>query len=122
MLPLLTIILGLFLCLLSHTANATFYGSSICSDNDRYECYQVKRHDTWETLFPDADRRDLVMRVNRMNVPLEHRMLIAVPKNRNKSNRFDFSPFSKQITPPGEKLIIVSLNRLAFGAYDEQGN
>jgi len=33
----------------------------------------------------------------------------------------NYAPFAKQISPPGEKVIIVSLTNLAWGAYDEQG-
>lgn len=109
--------------LLSEVAFATPISHFLCHDQDHYRCYTVKRHDTWQNLFKDPKKRDVVMRVNRMNISLERGMKIAIPKNLDDPNIMDFAPFPKQISPPGEKLIMVSINPqvLAWGAYDSEG-
>lgn len=92
---------------------------ALCEDPE-YTCHTVKRGNTWEKLFPNPEQRDLVMRINRMNIPLQSGMKIAIPKTTD----FDplrYSPFATQIDPPGKKTIIVSLSKLAFGAYGSDG-
>lgn len=95
------------------------YGAKICKQAE-YRCYTVKRGDTWKKLFPDADQMDLVKRINRMNTSLYRGMVIAIPDSLE-TPIMDFSPFDKQIDPPGHKTIIVSLSKLAFGAYNPDG-
>lgn len=116
-------ILFLFLCFFNTTAYAKNYGARICKNDPEFYCYTVKRHDSWASLYKDPVQKDLVMRINRMNTAIYPGMKIAVPKNLNEPD-IDFSPFPKQINPPGEKVIFVSLdpNVLAFGAYDASGN
>jgi len=106
--------------LFSAIANAQPYGAKICKNDSVYSCYKVKRGDTWSKLFPDEDQRDLVMRVNRTNNKLYSGMIIAVPHDNNLDS-LDLSPFNRQIEAPGEKVIIVSLDKLAFGAYNSDG-
>lgn len=109
--------------LLSFNGNAyakDFYAASLCKSPD-YRCYKVKRHDSWESLFPDVDQRDLVMRINRMNTPLYSGLKLAIPISSD-MNFMDYSPLPKQITPPNEKEIRVSIHDLAFGAYDSDGH
>lgn len=96
------------------------YGSTLCND-PQFFCYLVKKGETWDKLFNDPNQKDLVMRVNRMNTRLHAGMKIAVPKHMNTTNIMDFSPMPKQIDPPGEKLILVSIQNLAFGAYEADG-
>ncbi len=103
-------------------AKSSSFGSTICDNSSIYDCYKVKKNDTWTTLFPDEDNRDLVKRINRMNTPLYTGMIIAIPENPQDINTFDFAPFDMQISPPGQKVIIVNFAKLAFGAYDEEGN
>jgi hypothetical protein len=93
--------------------------SSLC-ENPEYTCHTVKRGNTWEKLFPDPEQRDLVMRINRMNIKLYPGLKIAVP-NTEDYDIMNYSPFPTQIDPPGKKTIIVSINKLAFGAYDSNG-
>jgi L,D-transpeptidase ErfK/SrfK len=87
------------------TAYATNYGSKLCKTTN-FTCYTVKKHETWQKLFTDPKQRDLV---------------IALPKS-NDNNFMDYAPLPKQIDPPGEKLILVSIHNLAFGAYDANGS
>lgn len=105
--------------LFTSPAFAKSYGAAHC-DKDGFTCYKVKRHDTWQSLFPDQDKRDLVMRINRMNIRLHPGMIIALPKS-DDINVLKYSPLPAQIDPPGEKVIIVSISDLAFGAYNSDG-
>lgn len=44
-----------------------------------FPCQQAAAGDTWESLFPDAAHRDLVMRINRQNKPLWLGQWLLVP-------------------------------------------
>lgn len=114
--------LAVILLLFSSLGWATSLTHALCKDSSNYTCYTVKRGDSWNRLFRDAEQRDLVMRVNRMNTPIYRGMQIAIPKNLN-ANPLSFSPLPHQINAPGEKIIMVSINSnvLAWGAYDAQG-
>jgi L,D-transpeptidase ErfK/SrfK len=116
------IIFVVVMSLLFYTnASAKSYGSGICDNSSLYDCYKVKKRDTWSKLFPDEENRDLVKRINRMNTPLERGMIIAVPENTDIVDMLAYAPFDNQISPPGKKVILVNFNKLAFGAYDEDG-
>jgi hypothetical protein len=96
------------------------FGRLLCK-TPAYNCVKVPKRKTWETLFPDAKQRALVMALNRMNTPLYSGMLIAVPKNLGTANLMEFSPFPSQIKAPGQKIIYVDPAVLAWGAYDSEG-
>lgn len=96
------------------------YATTLC-DNPDYTCYIVKRGDSWQKLFPDPDQRDLVMRINRMNTSLYTGLKIAIP-NSSDTDVLNFSPMPNHINPPGKRTIIISINDLAFGAYDSDGS
>ncbi|MGI0117794.1 L,D-transpeptidase [Zooshikella sp. RANM57] len=102
-------------------ASKSHYGERFC-DYETITCYNVKRGDSWYSLFPDPTRRDLIQRFNRMNVRLRPGMKLAVPNELHSLSVMDISPFKPQITNSGEKLIVVNLDVLAWGAYNEQGN
>lgn len=115
-------LLFILLCMgLSNITYAKTYGSMLCKDNPEYDCHTVKRGETWANLFDDPDKKDLVMRVNRMNTPIYPGLKIAIPKNLNDVDPMSLSPFSQQIDAPGEKVIIVTLKDLAWGAYTADG-
>lgn len=95
------------------------HGAKICNDSE-FTCYKVKKGDTWQNLFTDETQRDLIMRINRMNIKLQPGMTIAIPKSDEKL-LLDYSPFAQEIDPPGKKTIIVSISDLAFGAYNPDG-
>ncbi|MDR3491257.1 MAG: L,D-transpeptidase [Gammaproteobacteria bacterium] len=97
------------------------YGSKFCKHSEKFSCYTVKRGDTWENLFKDSETEAFVKDLNRLGNRLRTGMVIAVPRNLNENNIMDISPFDLQISPPGEKIIYVSLTTLAWGAYDAQG-
>lgn len=96
------------------------FGERVCAD-PRFDCYKVKRGDSWKKLFPNADARDVVQRLNRINMRLRTGWTIAIPKKLSQLNYFDVVPFPLKRAPNGQKTIIVSLNRLAWAAYDEDG-
>lgn len=122
MMIIISILLSFFVFLFSSIVNAESYGAKICANDSVFFCYKVKRGDNWDKLFADTGKRDLIMRINRMNTRLHSGMKIAIPHNLDgDQNPLDYSPLSKHINPPGEKIIVVSLNRQAFGAYDPDG-
>jgi L,D-transpeptidase ErfK/SrfK len=116
----LVILLGLLLGCYSKIVNAEPYRHTLCNQ-EGISCMQVQDEDTWYSLWPDDRERDVVMRLNRMNVRLRPGMVIAVPDNLNNVDLMDISPFSYQIDPPGRRLVIVDPKRLAWGAYDAGG-
>lgn len=114
----LVFILGLLSS--SSAWSLTRYGQNLCQVPDYY-CLTIKSHQNWQSLFPDAEQRDIVRRVNRMNVRLRPGMRIAIPKNLDRLTIYDVSPFPRYIDSSGEKTIYVSQKQLAWGAYDEDG-
>lgn len=104
----------------SSAYGARGYGSKLCQANG-FECYKVKRGDSWQKLFPNDYERDIVKRVNRINIRLRSGMVIAVPNGLGRSHYMDFSPFSSNIGPQESKVLVVDPSRLAYGAYDRSG-
>ncbi len=96
------------------------FSESLCNTPD-YHCLKSKPGETWESLFPNEQERDMVRRINRMNISLRAGMTIAVPNNIERLTIYDVSPFPRYIESDGEKTIFVSQKQLAWGAYDEQG-
>lgn len=96
------------------------YGNKLC-ETGKYTCVTVKRGQSWKSLFKDPDQRDLVKRLNRMNTNLWAGMKIAVPPNLATTKLLDLAPFNKEVDTKGEKLIVVSLPKLAWAAYNEDG-
>lgn len=120
------IVVALFITPLSYakttkakSSKSQSFISSLC-ENPEYTCQTVKRGNTWEKLFSDPDQRDLVMRINRMNTALYPGLIIAIPHTQD-YNMMNYSPMPKQIDPPNKTTIIVSIHKLAFGAYDSHG-
>ena len=101
-------------------SESKYFGERLCSNPD-YICKKVRKGESWEKLFPNAEQRDIVRRVNRMNNAIWAGMWIAVPRNLEHITMYDVSPFPRYITAPGEKTIYVSQKLLAWGAYDAQG-
>lgn len=96
------------------------FGESLCGQTD-YVCITTKPGETWDNLFPSPEERDIVRRINRMNINLHSGMTIAIPKNIDRLTIYDVSPFPRYIESDGEKTIYVDQKQLAWGAYDEQG-
>ncbi len=117
--PLLIIIL---LSAFSFTAHAdvTRYGQQYCNTTG-YHCIKIQRGDSWQNLWRSERKRDVVQRLNRMNIPLRPGMVVAVPDRFNSISVWDISPFPAYIKAPGEKTIIISQRKLAWGAYNSKG-
>ena len=96
------------------------YGSNLCGYSG-FKCVKVKRGDTWENLFHNEREREIVKRLNRMNMPVKYRSWIVVPTNLSRMNLLDISPFPAHKQTNGKKLILVNLSSQAFGAYDASG-
>ena len=101
-------------------ASPQYYGQNLCG-YPGFTCVKIHRGDTWEKLFPNARERELVMRFNRTNIPLNYRSWIVVPDHLSSLNEMELSPFPLQRDTHGKKLIYVSLSKQAFGAYDANG-
>ncbi len=97
------------------------YGERYCNES-RYYCVKVQRGDSWERLWPDSHERDVVRRLNRMNVPLQRGMIIAVPNDIHYTSTWDISPFPHQKQGTGRKTVIFNQKHLAWGAYNEYGD
>lgn len=99
-----------------------YYGSGLCaSASEQYECFTVPKSQSWETLYPDEVQRDLVQRVNRNYNYLPQGKVLAVPRDLAHVTVLDLSPFPHKIDDEKEKLIIVDQDKLAWAAYDAQG-
>ncbi|MDI1351260.1 MAG: L,D-transpeptidase, partial [bacterium] len=117
----ITITASIYLLLISSiTFSFTRFGETLCNSTD-YFCMKVKKEDTWDRLFPNVEERDIVKRINRMNINLTQGMTIAVPKSIERLTIYDVSPFPRYIESDGEKTIYVSQKKLAWGAYDSDG-
>ncbi|KTD21124.1 L,D-transpeptidase [Legionella londiniensis] len=115
------IIASLFLLLAQPVSHAVQrFGETLCNEPD-YFCIKVRSGESWESLFPNLEERDIVRRINRMNIRLRPGMKIAIPKNIDRLTIYDVSPFPRYIESDGEKTIFVSQKKLAWGAYDENG-
>ncbi|HEV2613510.1 MAG TPA: L,D-transpeptidase [Gammaproteobacteria bacterium] len=101
--------------------SAGTYGEVLCHEPG-YTCFKVPSGETWESLFPDNAQRNIVMRLNRINEHLPVGRIIAIPEDLDIVDPMQYSPMDKQIPAPNEKLIIVDPNKMAWGAYDENGN
>lgn len=97
-----------------------YYGIGLCN-NAHYECVKVQSGETWEKLFPDEGQRDLVQRVNRCYNNLWAGKIIAVPRHLSHVTMLSLSPFPQKINGEHEKEIIVDQDKLAWGAYDAEG-
>lgn len=118
----LSTILVLFVTILTYQPSWAIkrFGESFCKSPE-YFCIKIKANDSWESLFANPEERDIIKRVNRMNIALRPGMTIAVPKNIDRLTIYDVSPFPRYIQPDGEKTIYVSQKQLAWGAYDAAG-
>lgn len=114
-------VLLIILLTLSNTAFANkHYNKQLCSD-PKYTCIKIKRGATWDKLFPDLRKQDVIKRINRMNVELTPGMILALPNDLEARDPLVFAPFPVRITPFDRTVIIVDLENEAFAAYDTLG-
>lgn len=108
--------------LLSQTGwSSSRFGETLCHQPG-YKCVTIQRGDSWGQLYPDLVERDIVRRINRMNIFLEADMVIAVPEKLKGLSVNDVSPFPHSLASGAQKKIFVDLNKQAWGAYDTLGN
>lgn len=96
------------------------YGEYLCQQPDFF-CIKVRSGESWSSLFPNPESRDIVRRINRMNIRLKTGMVIAIPKYLDRISIYDVSPFPRYIESTGERSIYVSQQDLAWAAYDRDG-
>lgn len=116
-----TVLAVSLLLALSMTHAANFYGTALCN-YPQYTCLTIASGQSWESLFPDETQRDIVQRVNRSYNHLWPGKVIAVPKNLAHMTLLDVAPFPIKLPGESEKQIIVDQEKLAWAAYDAQGN
>ncbi|OGV50371.1 MAG: endopeptidase IV [Legionellales bacterium RIFCSPHIGHO2_12_FULL_42_9] len=104
-----------------YATSIAYYGTALCA-YPQYECVKVGKNQGWESLFPDPEKRDLVQRLNRTYNAIWYGREIVVPKNLDSITFRDISPFPLTVKDIGEKQIIVDQDKLAYAAYDEEGN
>ena len=98
-----------------------YYGAYLCGYSG-FTCVKVKHGDTWDSMFSNTKERDMVMRLNRTNMPLKYRTWIVVPNNLGSITNRELSPFPAHKDTHGQKELFVNLTTQAFGAYDASGN
>ena len=99
-----------------------FYGRELCNYQG-FKCVKIRRGDTWDKKFPNFRDRELVKRLNRMNMPLYTRGWIVVPKDLESIDHMDVAPFALHTANfKGKRTIYVDLSLQAFGAYNESGD
>ncbi len=97
-----------------------YYGPGLCASS-QYECVKVGHGESWEKLFPDEQQRDLVQRINRSYNSLWAGKEIVVPRDLAHVTLLELSPFPLRVVDEHEKLIVVDQDKLAWGAYDADG-
>lgn len=97
-----------------------YYGPGLCV-NAQYECVKVDKSQSWEQMFPDEVQRDLVQRINRNYNYLWQGKVLAVPRDLAHVTLLDLAPFSRKIKSDNEKQVIIDQDKLAWAAYDENG-
>lgn len=97
------------------------YLYSLCNSS-KFHCIKVKKGDTWQKLWTDPEQRDIVQRLNRTDMHLRSGQTLLVPNHISTMSIWDISPFDRKIDNHyGKKLIVVDQNKLAWGAYDVNG-
>lgn len=96
-----------------------YFGKGLCKHPDFY-CAKANTT-SWEHAFPDPIQRDIVQKVNRTYNRLWRGKILAIPKDLENITLLDVAPFPTALKLTGERRIIVDQEKLAWGAYDEQG-
>lgn len=107
---------------MSASDNHKYYGWQLCKYHSDFSCEPVLSGQTWRSLWPDAWQREMIQRLNRMNIAMDSRPWIVVPKKLNKINYQQLSPFPNYRNTGGNRLILVNLTLQAFAAYNEKGH
>lgn len=106
--------------LFANEGSKQYFGKGLCKHPDFY-CAKVNVSG-WHRAFPDPVQRDIVQKVNRTYNSLWRGKVIAVPKNLDKITILDVSPFPRKLNNASEKQVIVDQEKLAWAAFDKDGN
>lgn len=98
----------------------TAYFQQLCH-NPLFYCRSVQSGETWVSLFPNPKTRELMMRLNRTNVPLQYRTHVIMPRDISKVDYQQLSPLPEHTHTDGHRLLYVDLAKFAFAAYNKQG-
>jgi hypothetical protein len=85
------------------------------------ETTYMDKRPRWKSLWPDDREREIVRKLNRLNIRIRIGMIIAVPSDMTGKTYMDYAPFPDQIYTSGQKLITWDPAELAWAAYDENG-
>jgi hypothetical protein len=107
-------------CITSFAQSIAYYGTTLCPYRG-YKCITIGHNQSWQSLFPDQEQKELVQRLNRTYNSLSLGKTIVVPENLDAVTFKDLSPFPIKIPSIGEKQIIVDQDKLAWVAYDANG-
>lgn len=119
------LILAVSLCLpavlavAQNGAQSPYYGTGLCV-HPQFQCVKVGSGQTWAKMFPDEKQREIVQKLNRTYNYLWAGKEIAIPRDLANISLLDVAPFPQQINER-EKQIIVDQDKLAWGAYDAEG-
>lgn len=115
-----SLLLGLLLS--THVvALSKYYGTGLC-DQPGYKCVTLKRGQSWEQFLPDPEQRDIVQKLNRTNMYLWRGRKVVMPESFENLTALDIAPFERSIQTNKEQVILVDQEKLAWGAYDQDGN
>lgn len=111
----------LMMCVTVAVNAGNFYGTGLCGF-PQYQCVKTTSSESWEKFIPDPVQRDLVQRINRTYNYLYTGKEIAIPKNLESLTVMDIAPFPLKLEGDTEKQVIIDQEKLAWAAYDAQGN
>jgi hypothetical protein len=114
------LVVPLALFVVTQAQASAYFGKALC-DYPQYECIKVGKGQNWQNMFPDPEKREIVQKINRSYNAIWYGKEIVVPKNLQAINLMDVSPFPIKIKSIGEKQIIVDQDKLAWVAYDADG-
>ncbi len=100
-------------------STSPYYGTGLCA-YPQFQCIKVNRGESWEKLFPNPEQRDIVQKLNRSYNYLWPGKEIVVPRDIANLTILDVAPFPQRIDER-EKQIIIDQEKLAWGAYDQNG-
>jgi hypothetical protein len=103
----------------TQSSGPEYYQSGLCQAPG-FHCIKIESGQNWENLFPDPVQRDIVQRVNRTYNSLWTGKVLAIPNQMQGRTALDFAPFPLKMKVH-ERQIIVDQDKLAWVAYDDNG-
>jgi hypothetical protein len=101
-------------------SNAPAYVQQLCQVPGLH-CVKIRPHEIWSYVFPNAQNRNIMMRLNRMNSALFYRQWLVVPTDWHHLNDLSFSPMPLYRNTHHHSEVVVSLSKYAFAAYGKDG-